>query len=109
MALFHTDTKQWGAGFDAGPKRRLEDVYWERRAYRHSNGLKEKLPKWDVASGHEFESRTRLLDLLVTKRGSEASDSRDMVFALAGIARKPDDWNPVSITYEKSVSQVYMK
>ena len=109
IALFHSDVKQWGAGYDNEPKRRLEDTYWERRAYRHSLGLTERLPRWDMASGHEFESRTQLLDLLVTKRGSEASDSRDMVFALAGIARRPMDWDPVSITYEKSVSLVYMK
>jgi hypothetical protein len=109
IALFHSDVKQWGAGYDNEPKRRLEDTYWERRAYRKSLGLTERLPRWDMASGHEFEGRTRLLDLLVTKRASEASDSRDMVFALAGIATKPADWDPVSITYEKSVSLVYMR
>jgi hypothetical protein len=109
IALLHSDVKQWGADYDNEPKRRLEDTYWERRAYRHSQGLTERLSRWDMASGHEFEGRTRLLDLLVTKRGSEASDSRDMVFALAGIAKTPMDWNPVSITYEKSVSLVYMK
>ena len=109
IALFHSDVKQWGAGYDNEPKWRLEDTYWERRAYRYSQGLTESLPKWDMASGYEFKDRTRLLDLLVTKRGSEASDSRDMVFALAGIASKPADWDPVSITYEKSVLLVYMK
>jgi hypothetical protein len=109
IALFHSDAKQWGAGYDNEQKRRLEDTYWERRAYRYSQGLRERLPRWDMATGHEFKDRTRLLDLLVTKRGSEASDSRDMVFALAGLATKPADWDPVSITYEKSVSLVYMK
>jgi hypothetical protein len=109
IALFHSDAKQWGGGYDNEPKRRLEDMYWERRAYRYSQGLTESLPRWDMATGHEFKDRTRLLDLLVTKRGSEASDSRDMVFALAGLATKPADWDPVSITYEKSVSLVYMK
>jgi hypothetical protein len=109
IALFHSDVNQWGAGYDNEPKRRLEDMYWERRAYQYSQGLTESLPRWDMATGHEFKDRMRLLDLLVTKRGSEASDSRDMVFALAGVAKRPADWDPVSITYEKSVSLVYMK
>jgi hypothetical protein len=48
-----------------------------------------------------------LLDLLTSKRGSEASDSRDMVFAVSGVAKKPKSLDPSSITYEKSVSLAF--
>lgn len=50
-----------------------------------------------------------LLDLLVSKRGAKASDERDMVFAVSGIARKPVGWRELGITYEKSPARVYME
>lgn len=109
LGVLDSDLKKLGPRYNNEPKRRLQDIYWERRAYRYSQGLVESLPRWDVASGREFKGRMRLLDLLVTKRGSQASDWRDMVFAVAGIATKPKDWDPVSITYEKSLSLVYMR
>jgi len=109
VALLHSDSNQFGAGYGIEPKRRLEDIFWERRSWRHAQGVVQSVPNWDMASGHEFENRMNLLDLLVTKRGSEASDSRDMVFAISGIATKPKEWDPVSITYEKSPALVYMR
>lgn len=108
IAILDVFSKTWGSGYGNEPQRRLEDMYWERRAYRHAQGYGQSPPRWDIASGHEFEGRMKLLDLLVTKRGSEASDSRDMVFALAGIAEKPKNWDPLTITYEKSPALVYM-
>jgi len=110
IAILDSDSgKFWGAGYGNEPQRRLEDIYWERRAYRHAQGYVQNDPKWEMVSGHGFEGRMRLLDLLVTKRGSQASDSRDMVFAVAGIAAKPKAWDPLSITYEKGTSLVFMK
>jgi hypothetical protein len=108
IAILDVFSTTWGAGYGNEPQRRLEDMYWERRAYRHAKGYDQNHPGWDMASGHEFQGRMKLLDLLVTKRGSEATDSRDMVFAVAGIAEKPNHWHPLSITYEKSPALVYM-
>ena len=45
----------------------------------------------------------------MTKRGSHASDARDMVFAVSGIATKPQNWKAMSITYEKSAALVFMR
>jgi hypothetical protein len=98
VAVLDSNFRQFGAGYGNDPKRRLENMYWERRAYRDAQS------DMDIAP-----TRMGLLDLLVTKRGSEASGSRDMVFALSGLATKPVDRDPVSITYEKSTSLVYMK
>ncbi len=57
-----------------------------------------------MSSGCKFEGRMNLLDLLVTKQGSEASGSRDIVFALSRTAKKPRLCDLLSITYEKSLS-----
>jgi hypothetical protein len=109
VALLDSDSKYFGGGCRNEPKERLEDIYWERRAYRHAQGINQSLPSWDMSSGDSFEGRMKLLDLLVTKRGSETSDSRDMVFALFGLAARPKAQSPMSITYDDSPSQVYMK
>lgn len=106
---FDAKTTYWGSGYSNEPRQRLEDMYWERRAYRLTRGYSESRPSWDMGSGQEFEGRMKLLDLLVTKRGSQATDSRDMVFAVSGIATKPKDWSSMSITYEKSPALVYME
>ena len=90
-------------------RNRLENIYWERRAYKHAQGLVQRAPSWNMASSHEYEGRMKLLDLLVTKQGSEATDSRDMVFAVSGVATKPKSWSQLSITYEKSPVDVFMK
>jgi hypothetical protein len=98
-----------GSGYSNEPRQRLEDMYWERRAYRLAHGHTEPRPTWNMGGGHEFEGRMKLLDLLVTKRGSQATDSRDMIFAVSGIATKPKGPSPLSITYEKSIAEVYME
>ncbi|KUJ08546.1 uncharacterized protein LY89DRAFT_599601 [Mollisia scopiformis] len=109
IALLAPEPKAiFGSGYGNEARQRLEDMYWERRAYRLSQGISEPLPRWDMSGGREFEGRMGLLDLLVGKRGLEASDGRDMVFAISGIARKPKKWEDLSITYEKSPARVYM-
>lgn len=92
IALLDSSPRAFGAGYSMDPTSRLEDVYWERQAYRQSQGISQKMPAWAMGSGHEFEGRMNLLDLLTSKRGSEASDSRDMVFAVSGVAKKPKSW-----------------
>ena len=62
-----------------------------------------------MPSGNSFKGRMKLLDLLVTKRGSETTDSKDMVFALSRLAARPKTQDPMSITYDDSPPQVYMK
>lgn len=106
---FDAKTTYWGSGYSDEPRQRLEDMYWERRAYRLTQGHSEPRPRWVMGSGQEFEGRMRLLDLLVTKRGSQATDSRDMVFAVSGIATRPKGRSSMSITYEKSPALVYME
>jgi hypothetical protein len=101
----------FGAGYGNETRKRLEDVYWERRAYRNAKwklgeGEKNRPVRWAMDGGSEFEGRMRLLDLLATKRASEATDKRDMVFAVSGIAMMP---RPLDITYEKSVPLVFME
>jgi hypothetical protein len=100
--------KWWGGGYGNEARKRLEDMYWERRAWRAARGMRQRSPGWDM-EGQELEGRMGLLDLLATKRGGEASDERDMVFALSGIATKPQGWKPLPITYEKSAARVYME
>jgi hypothetical protein len=51
----------------------------------------------------------KLLDIHVMKRWSQASDERDMVFAVSGIASKPKTWDHRSITSGKSAALVYMR
>ncbi|TVY82833.1 Heterokaryon incompatibility protein 6 OR allele [Lachnellula suecica] len=83
IALLHSESKYFGAGYPSD------------------------LPSWNMASGESFEGRMKLLDLLVTKRGSETSDSRDMVFAISGLAARPEIQKPMEITYDKSTANVY--
>lgn len=109
IALLSPELKHWGAGYGNEARQRLEDMYWERRAYRLAQGVSEPMLRWDMSGGREFEGRMGLLDLLVSKRGSRASDERDMVFAVSGIARKPEKWEDLRITYEKSPARVYME
>lgn len=108
IALLSHENKYFGGGYGNEPRQRLEDMYWERRGYRLAQGLSEPMPKWDMSGGREFEARMGLLDLLVSKRGAKASDERDMVFAVSGIARKPQGWRELRITYEESPARVYM-
>lgn len=109
IALLDSDLRYFGAGYTNEHRQRLEDMYWERRAYRHTQGFSQPLPMWDMAGGREFKELMKFLDLLVSKRASKATDSRDMVYALSGIASKPPTWKPLNITYEKSASRVYMR
>ncbi|KAH6717931.1 heterokaryon incompatibility protein-domain-containing protein [Leptodontidium sp. MPI-SDFR-AT-0119] len=99
----------FGGGHGNLAKERLEAVYWERRAWRRKRGLRNGKARWDMR-GEEEEGRMGLLDLLVSKRGAEATDSRDMVFAVSGLATIPKSpgSRPLSITYEKSAAGVYM-
>lgn len=48
-----------------------------------------------------------LLNLLVRHRSSRASDPRDKVFALAGLATENENGTLVDINYNKSTQQVY--
>lgn len=100
----------FGGGHGNLAKERLEAVYWERRAWRRKRGLRNGKARWDMR-GEEEEGRMGLLDLLVSKRGAEATDSRDMVFAVSGLATmsKSPGSRPLSITYEKSAAGVYME
>lgn len=109
VALLDSDSKHFGAGYGNEPEQRLKDIYWERRAYRDPQGITQGLPRWDMSSGQTFEGHTQLLDLLVTKRGSEASDSRDMVFALTRLAARPKTQISMSTTYNWSPLQVYKR
>lgn len=61
--------------------------------------------------GGEEEGRIGLLDLLVSKRGCDATDERDMVFAISGIATISASAGPkpLDITYERSATGVYME
>ncbi|KAH7370541.1 heterokaryon incompatibility protein-domain-containing protein [Rhexocercosporidium sp. MPI-PUGE-AT-0058] len=99
----------FGGGYGNAAKERLEAVYWERRAWRRRRGLRNVKPRWDMR-GEEEEGRMGLLDLLVSKRGAEASDERDMVFAVSGLATMSTSkgHRPLGITYEKSAAGVYM-
>lgn len=102
------EEKVFGGGYGNEAKRGLEDVYWERRAWRAARGMRQEGPAWDMR-GQEEEGRMGLLDLLVTKRASEASDGRDMVFAVSGCASLKKGTMPLGITYEKSAARVYME
>ncbi|PVH77863.1 hypothetical protein DL98DRAFT_495122 [Cadophora sp. DSE1049] len=97
----------FGGGYGNAAKERLEAVYWERRAWRRKRGLRNEKSRWNMG-GLEEKGRMGLLDLLVTKRGSEASDARDMVFAISGVASVPVKERQLKITYEKSPAGVYM-
>jgi hypothetical protein len=97
--MLDSDLKVWGAGYGNKLQRCLEDMYWVHQAYKHARGYDRSAPKWDMAGGHEFEGRMALLGLLVTKRASEASDSRDIVFAVAGIAMSPKFWGHGSLCF----------
>lgn len=103
-----TEDKMWGGGYGNEAKMRLENVYRERKAWRAAKGMGEQTPTC-VTDGQDLVGRMGLLDLLVTKRGSEASDERDMVFAVSGIATVPASGKPLAITYEKSAARVYVE
>ncbi|KAF7898027.1 uncharacterized protein EAF01_008993 [Botrytis porri] len=93
VVALSTSTGYFGAGYDNVIKNRLEDFYWERLEYRKSpeNDEKSSLPLCGPPHIPEYGKRLNLLDLLVTKRGYMASDSRDIIFALSGIAKRPED------------------
>ncbi|KAF7886660.1 uncharacterized protein EAF02_003307 [Botrytis sinoallii] len=93
IVVLSTSTSYFGAGYDNVIKNRLEGFYWERLEYRKSlgNDGKSSLPLCGPPHITEDGKRLNLLDLLVTKRGSMASDSRDMIYALSGIAKRPKE------------------
>lgn len=68
-------------------------------------------PTWDMELGYKNASQgeLKLLDLLVSKRRFAATDARDKVYAVAGIASESYAGNQLSITYEKSPALVYME
>ncbi|TGO76700.1 hypothetical protein BELL_0141g00060 [Botrytis elliptica] len=109
IVVLSTSTSYFGAGYDNVIKNRLEGFYWERLEYRKSlgNDGKSSLPLCVPPHIPEDGKRLNLLDLLVTKRGYMASDSRDMIYALSGIAKRPKGTQPFAISYEKSPCQVY--
>lgn len=82
IAASDSYSEYFGAGYDNEPKRRFKDIYWERRTYRQSQGMEEEQILLDSSFSHAGEKRMRLLDLLKTKRGCGASDSRDTIYAL---------------------------
>jgi len=91
IALLDSDLKMWGAGYGNDAKCRLEDIYWERRAYRFPRCLNDRAPKWDLGDWQGYEGRMKLL----------------MVSAVSVIATKPKDWKVMSITYENSAALVF--
>ncbi|TGO24930.1 hypothetical protein BPAE_0091g00070 [Botrytis paeoniae] len=109
IVALSTSISYFGAGYDNVIKNRLEDFYWEQLEYRKSLGNDEKSPLPLCGPPHipEDGKRLNLLDLLVTKRGYMALDSRDMIYALSGIAKRPEGTQPFTISYEKSPRQVY--
>ena len=98
LSFIDSSANHSGSGSSNDPKRRLENIYWERVSYSY---------KYDRP--HTRTIPLTLLALLVSKRGLEATDPRDMVFAVSGIARRPEEQDPVRFTYEKSTSLVYMR
>jgi len=101
------EIKVFGGGYGNAARERLDAIYWERKAWRKKRGLSNKKSRWDMWGGGE-DDRMGLLDLLITKRGSEATDPRDMVFAISGVAVMPVASKELRITYEEALARVYM-
>ena len=102
------EIKVFGGGYGNAARERLDAIYWERKAWRKKRGLSNKKSRWDMWGGGE-DDRMGLLDLLITKRGSEATDPRDMVFAISGVAVMPVASKELRITYEEALARVYME
>ncbi|KAF7944502.1 hypothetical protein EAE96_010893 [Botrytis aclada] len=109
VVALSTSTSYFGAAYYDVIKNRLEDFYREGLAYQKSleNDEKSSLPLCGPPYIPEEEKRLKLLDLLVTKRGHMASDSRDMIYALSSIAKRLKGTQPFTMSYEKSPRQVY--